>query len=80
MTTAHALIAPVISVDPEICNLHRWANSREVADFVGCSVDALRLQRYRGTGPRFTRHGRVVRYWLLDVHSYLCQGLRGGES
>ena len=80
MATAHAAVAPVISVDPAILNLNRWANSREVADFCGTSVDALRLRRYRGSGPRFSRHGRVIRYWLADVHSYLCEGLREGGS
>jgi hypothetical protein len=80
MAEEQPTIQPKIEVDPKVLNLNRWGTSREVAEFSGCSIDALRLQRYRGTGARFSRHGRVIRYWMADVHEHLCKGLSGGES
>ena len=80
MSTAEAPIEPAIPVDPKILNLHRWGTSQEAADFSGSTVDALRLHRYRGTGARFSRHGRIIRYWMMDVHRHLCEGLREGGS
>ncbi len=80
MASAHTPIAPAIPVDSKILNLHRWVGSREASEFSGDSIDALRLKRYRGTGPRFSRDGKVIKYWLADIHDYLCEGLRESGS
>lgn len=35
------------------------------------STETLRAWRYRGTGPRFIRVGRHVRYRRVDVEAWL---------
>ena len=70
---------PAIPVDPKVLN--RWVSAKEAAAFRGdSSPDVLRLQRYRGTGTRYSRQGRVIKYWLADVHADLCRNLRGGSA
>lgn len=44
---------------------------REVADQLGLSVATLRAWRHRGTGPRFVRFGRAVRYLPHDVDDFV---------
>lgn len=44
---------------------------RQVAVQLGLSVATLRAWRHRGTGPRFLRFGRAVRYLTSDVADFL---------
>lgn len=47
-----------------------WTES-ETARQVGCSVSGLRKKRQNGSGPRFIRLGRLVRYLASDVQAWL---------
>ena len=44
---------------------------RSTAAFLGLSVLTLADMRCKGTGPRFTKAGRLVRYRLSDVQAWL---------
>ena len=46
-------------------------NEVEVARRLGVSTAVLRLWRFRGTGPRFCRFGRSVRYLADDVERFI---------
>lgn len=46
-------------------------NESQVADRLGLSVATLRAWRHRGTGPRFLRFGRAVRYLPSDLDEFI---------
>ena len=52
----------------------------EVADFLHISEQSLAQDRYRGTGPRFIKHGRRVLYRWTDVEAYLDQNVTSKTS
>jgi predicted DNA-binding transcriptional regulator AlpA len=43
----------------------------QVAERLGPSVATLRAWRHRGTGPRFLRFGRAVRYLAADIDEFI---------
>jgi predicted DNA-binding transcriptional regulator AlpA len=43
----------------------------QVAERLGLSVATLRAWRHRGTGPRFLRFGRAVRYLSPDLDEFI---------
>jgi excisionase family DNA binding protein len=43
----------------------------QVAQRLGLSVATLRAWRHRGTGPRFLRFGRAVRYLQSDLDEFI---------
>jgi excisionase family DNA binding protein len=43
----------------------------QVAERLGLSVATLRAWRHRGTGPRFLRFGRAVRYLAADIDEFI---------
>ena len=43
----------------------------QVAERLGLSVATLRAWRHRGTGPRFLRFGRAVRYLSADLDEFI---------
>jgi predicted DNA-binding transcriptional regulator AlpA len=45
----------------------RWLSRRELADRFGLPVKTLAQRASKGTGPRYARMGRHVRYRLRDV-------------
>lgn len=45
--------------------------SKEVADYLKVSEKTLENWRKRGTGPRFSRLGVLIRYQRVDVEQYL---------
>lgn len=45
----------------------RWLSRRELADRFGLPVKTLAQWASKGTGPRFARLGRHVRYRVSDV-------------
>jgi hypothetical protein len=54
---------------PEDRHEHANLKEREAAEFLRCSIAALRRWRCEGRGPRWARVGRLVRYpkaWLLE--------------
>ena len=44
---------------------------QQVAEELGLSVATLRAWRHRGTGPRFVRFGRAVRYLPADLDEFI---------
>lgn len=47
------------------------ATPREVADYLGVSVDTLKDWRLKKTGPSYTPMGRHVRYDWSDVNAWV---------
>jgi predicted DNA-binding transcriptional regulator AlpA len=47
------------------------AEPQQVADYLQVPVKTLAQWRYIGTGPRFVRIGRFVRYRWADVEKWL---------
>lgn len=47
------------------------ATPKEVAEYLHQTEDSLAQTRYRGTGPKFIKHGRKVLYRWSDVYAYL---------
>jgi len=46
-------------------------NESQVAERLGLAVATLRAWRHRGTGPRFLRFGRAVRYLPSDLDEFI---------
>ena len=46
-------------------------NERQAAEFLNCSVAALRRWRLLGQGPAFCRLGRLIRYRQADLVAFL---------
>lgn len=47
-----------------------YLDERELAERWGVSVRTLQDWRWRGTGPRFTKLGALVRYAVSDIEAY----------
>ena len=47
--------------------------TERAAQILGVSYDCLRTRRQRGTGPRYFKQGRFVRYYLCDLLNYKAQ-------
>jgi len=54
---------------PSIAHKAYWAEG-EVAKRLGVSVQLLRKQRSQGTGIRYHRFGKAIRYRISDVIEY----------
>lgn len=48
----------------------------DLGRYLGRSVGALAQLRYLGTGPRFLRLGRSIRYRRADVDEWIASGER----
>lgn len=46
------------------------------AELLGVKRNTLEIWRYRGTGPRFVKIGRCVRYKMLDLQDFIESGGR----
>lgn len=57
-------------------NSQPLAEPAEVATFLGVPPRTLGQWRYLGTGPRFVRVGRFVRYRWSDVEAWLANQTR----
>lgn len=56
---------------PEAESLPSLATPEQVAEALHTTTARLAQDRYRGTGPRFIKHGRRVLYRWADVRAYL---------
>jgi excisionase family DNA binding protein len=52
----------------------------EAARRLGMSVRSLERHRVAGTGPRFVKLGRLVRYREADLREWIEAGLRSSTS
>jgi predicted DNA-binding transcriptional regulator AlpA len=55
-------------------------NQRQAAHILRLSVRTLERHRVAGTGPRFVRLGRLVRYREADLADWVREGLRFSTS
>ena len=58
----------------------RWLSRQELADRYGLPVRTLAQWASKGTGPRYARLGRHVRYRLSDVTAWETARLRDAPS
>ncbi len=49
------------------------ATPEELAEWLQCKTSKLAKMRMLGTGPRFIKNGREIRYAWLDVHKWADQ-------
>ena len=47
-----------------------FLNPKQTAHYLGVSVRTLQEHRTRGTGPRFRRHCRRIRYHIDDLDAW----------
>jgi predicted DNA-binding transcriptional regulator AlpA len=45
-------------------------NERQAAQYLGLSVKTLQAWRWRGTGPRYVKMNKAVRYRLGDLDAF----------
>ena len=43
---------------------------KQAAEYLGIKPRTLEVHRYRGTGPRYRKIGRLVRYTGADLQEY----------
>ena len=49
---------------------------QQAAHFLGLKVQTLYNLRWKGTGPRFRKHSRYIRYHLEDLETWSCERTR----
>lgn len=60
--------------------MERVLNQKEAANLLGVSTRTLERHRVSGTGPRFTKLGRLVRYRQQDLVEFVDRNLRTSTS
>jgi excisionase family DNA binding protein len=61
-------------------NNRKIINTREAAEYLGLTESTLEKWRCYGTGPRFCKVGRSVRYRMADIEKYLTENTKGNTS
>ncbi|HEV7311322.1 helix-turn-helix domain-containing protein [Sphingopyxis sp.] len=56
-----------------------FLSPKQAAHYLGVSLRTLQVHRTRGTGPRFRRHCRRIRYHIDDLDSWSI-GQHGASS
>lgn len=49
----------------------RLINEKAAAAMLGLSIRTLQTWRWRGCGPRFLKVGRLVKYSITDIESFI---------
>lgn len=57
-----------------------YLSSKQVARYLGFLDQSLQNMRRRGTGPRFVRLGRQVRYHVRDLMAYVQHPPQTGQG
>jgi predicted DNA-binding transcriptional regulator AlpA len=60
--------------------MERLLTQSEVAELLGIAPRAMESWRLRGTGPRYVRVGRLIRYRNTDVSAWLAARERASTS
>ena len=47
-----------------------FLSPQQAAYYLGLSVRTLQMHRTEGTGPKFRRHGRRIRYHIDDLDAW----------
>ena len=58
----------------------RWLSRKELADRYGVPVKTPAEWASKGTGPRYAKFGRHVRYRLSDVIDWESRAIRRGQA
>ena len=48
-----------------------FLNTRQAAELIGLKANTLEIWRLRGTGPKYIKFGRAVRYRQSDLETYI---------
>jgi len=56
--------------------VEKLLRTEDVANLLGVPAKTLEMWRYRGTGPRFVKLGRLVRYVESDLDEWVRSGTR----
>lgn len=64
--------------EPPIDDGDRCVNTRDAAKILGLSTDTLNAWRLRAEGPAFRRFGRLIRYNVRDLRTYMDRCKVGG--
>ena len=57
-----------------------FLSPEQTAYYLGLTTRALQEFRSNGTGPRFRRHGRNIRYHIDDVDAWAWRGSKGSDD
>lgn len=57
-----------------------FLNTAQAAHYIGLSHRTLEKMRLTGSGPRFRKHGRYVRYHIDDLDAWSRGGGRNSTS
>ena len=60
--------------------MHKLLSETEAAPLIGVAVGTLQNWRVSGTGPKFIRVGRLVRYDPADVEAWRAERRVGSTS
>ena len=55
-------------------------NTAQTSEYIGLAVSTLEKARVAGTGPRFIRMGRAVRYRRADLDGWMAERVVGSTS
>lgn len=58
----------------------QYISEQAAAKRLGLAQVTLRLWRRRGTGPRYARLGRVIRYRVSDLEAFVAARTEGGAQ
>ncbi len=57
-----------------------FLTTRQAAELLGLKPNTLEIWRLRGTGPKFCKFSRAVRYRLTDLETYIQARTRTSTS
>lgn len=59
---------------------NQFLTTKQASTILGLAPNTLEIWRLRGTGPRYLKLGRAVRYRICDLESYIESQLRQSTS
>ncbi|BBZ39301.1 helix-turn-helix transcriptional regulator [Mycobacterium conspicuum] len=71
MTTAANPNQSLSAASARAVDLDELLTPQQLAEYRGTTVAVLAQERHKGTGPRFIRDGRRIRYRVRDIRDYL---------
>lgn len=60
--------------------VEKLLRTEDVATLLGVPAKTLEMWRYRGTGPRFVKLGRLVRYAESDLAEWMLSRTRSNTA
>jgi len=59
-----------MKANPQTDGASPFLNTRDAAIYLGMHLRSLENMRWRGEGPRYRKHGGLVRYHVGDLESW----------